>query len=115
MDGLENIFDDEPLFSTEPELEEISNKSDDSDFNFFNDDSNADEGVNPLLTELLKTRGINKPEITIIDEDGTEQMVPFNKLSLEEQLEILTSAENTDADELDMSEIDLINQLREKN
>ena len=44
MDGLENIFDDEPLFSTEPELEEISNKSDDSDFNFFNDDSNADWG-----------------------------------------------------------------------
>lgn len=115
MDGLENIFDDEPLFSTEPELEEISNESDDSDFNFFNDDSNADEAVNPLLTELLKTKGINKPEITIIDEDGTEQTVPFNKLSLEEQLEILTSTENTDADELDTSEIDLINQLREKN
>lgn len=53
--------------------------------------------------------------ITIIDEDEKEKEVNFYELTKEEQLEILSSSEVTSNEDLDDSEIELINHLRTNN
>lgn len=69
----------------------------------------------PLVNDLLKLKGITDSKVTIIGEDGEEEVVDFPTLSREEQLGILSDQESNVSDELDESEINLINQLRENN
>ena len=68
-----------------------------------------------MLDEFLKAKGISDNKITIIDENKEEKEVSFYDLTQEEQLEILNSQEATSNEDLDDSEIELINQLRANN
>lgn len=63
-----------------------------------------------LISNLLAQRGItDASKIQIEDEDGNIQELDFNSLPIEEQLEILQQ----ETPELDDSEIEVINYLRE--
>lgn len=71
-----------------------------------------DEG--DLTTEVLKAKGIADPEkIKFEDESGAVVERAWDTLSREEQLNILTdTTEETENNDLDDDEIDLINQIR---
>lgn len=68
-----------------------------------------------ILDGLLKAKGISDSMVTIIDENKEEKEVNFYDLSREEQLDILNMAEEVETNDLDNSEIDLINHLRTNN
>jgi hypothetical protein len=115
MDELDDIFDGELNLEdipdgSENQLEPVSVEED-----LFGEPTELIKEDNSILTELLKARGITNSEITIIDEDGVEQKVNFNELSMEEQLEILNPVSEPQDNDLDDAEIDLINRLRENN
>lgn len=80
-----------------------------------------DEGVNPddedLVSETLRARGIDPNSIKFENENGEIEEVAFNELSREEQLALLNSEEEIEEDDydLDESEINAINFLRENN
>lgn len=71
-----------------------------------------DEG--DLTTEVLKAKGISDPDkIKFEDESGAVVERAWDTLSREEQLNILTdTTEETENNDLDDEEIDLINQIR---
>ena len=114
----------------------------DQDYNITNDDFNPDTYVKPylgangepepdiqdttpedkniededdLITAYLKSKGVNGSMIKIESEDGVVEEKDFNSLSRQEQLDILNSFtnESEDSPELDDSEIDLLNTIRE--
>lgn len=68
-----------------------------------------------LITAYLKSKGVNGSMIKIESEDGVVEEKDFNSLSRQEQLDILNSFtnESEDSPELDDSEIDLLNTIRE--
>lgn len=115
MNELNDLFDDELQLDlkTDTDPEPVDNNTDDD---LFSEESVEKEITgNPVLDNLLKARGITDGKIKIIDEDESETEVNFSDLSVEEQLEILkdpTSVENNDLDE---SEVELLNFIREKN
>jgi len=115
MNELDDIFDDELNLEDLPDsgtdiIEPVSVEED-----LFGEPTELIKEDNSILTELLKAKGITNSEITIIDEKGVEQKVNFNDLSKEEQLEILNPIAEPEDNNLDDSEIDLINRLRENN
>lgn len=66
-----------------------------------------------ILVTLLKSKGIEDPEkIKFENEDGNIEEISWKSLSREEQLNILKSSDSDPDVDLDDSEIDLINQLR---
>ena len=115
MDELNDLFDDELQLDlkTDTDPEPVDNNTDDD---LFSEEPIEKEITgNPVLDNLLKAKGITDGKIKIIDEDESETEVNFSDLSVEEQLEILkdpTSVENNDLDE---SEVELLNFIREKN
>ena len=118
MEDLNDIFDVD-LELTKPEDEPILEIGTDLD------DDNIFEGIqdtkldeNSVLTDFLKSKGIEDSKITILDEEENEKEVNFYELSKDEQLEILTSITQNDSEsetDLDESELDLINHLRSNN
>lgn len=65
-----------------------------------------------FTTEVLRLKGITNPEkIKFEDESGAVVERPWDSLSREEQLNILAGQE-TEADDLDDSELELINSIR---
>ena len=90
----------------------VENKSSTESDNIFDEPSGEEK--NSLISSLLKNAGIEDGKISILDEKEEEVLVDFSELSIEEQLEILTSNNNEEYD-LDNSEIELINTLRENN
>lgn len=100
-----NIIPDveENIFDTEGGNKETSNIEDD----LFGESKIENS---ELISNLLAQRGItDASKIRIEDEDGNIQELDFNSLPIEEQLEILQQ----DSPELDDSEIETINYLRE--
>lgn len=73
------------------------------------------EDEDDLITAYLKSKGVNGSMIKIESEDGVVEEKDFNSLSRQEQLDILNSFtnESEDSPELDDSEIDLLNTIRE--
>lgn len=111
----ENIFEGLP---EEPVTEEIHKEEEliiPDDNNIFENNIESDKPSGTLVDDLLKGKGIDNAMISIIDEDGTEKEVSFYDLTKEEQLEILSTNENTSNENLDDSEIELINHLRTNN
>lgn len=69
-----------------------------------------------LITDLLKSRGIENNSVKIIDENDEEKVVNFFELSKEEQLQILTDHDEPNIpNNLQEEENELINYLRENN
>lgn len=72
--------------------------------------NNNDE--DDFITELLKTRGIeDKTKIKFENDEGELEEVDWNSLSNNDRLNILNSS-NDESNQLDDSEIDLINAIR---
>lgn len=91
------------IFSTEQNNDDPSNIEDE----LFGEDKTENS---ELINNLLAQRGItDASKIQIEDEDGNIQELDFNSLPIEEQLEILQQ----ETPELDDSEIETINYLRE--
>lgn len=91
------------IFSTGQNNNDLSNIEDE----LFGEDKTENS---ELINNLLAQRGItDASKIQIEDEDGNIQELDFNSLPIEEQLEILQQ----ETPELDDSEIETINYLRE--
>lgn len=115
MEELNDLFDAELQLDlkTDTDAELVDNNTDDD---LFSEEPIEKEITgNPVLDNLLKAKGITDGKIKIIDEDESETEVNFSDLSVEEQLEILNESASTEDDNLDESEVELINYMREKN
>jgi len=115
MNGIDNIFEDDLGFETEPEV--ITNTQDvntDND-NFFDDSKEGFTTEDSVWNTYLESKGFKNSMIRIVDEDQVEKDINFYDLSREEQLEILNSNESSSTENLDDSEISLINHLRTNN
>ena len=76
----------------------------------------TEEVDDDIITSLLKEKGISDPnKVKFENEDGEIEEVPFSSLDKEEQLNILNSQEEVPVEdnELDDSEIDLLNNIRQ--
>lgn len=117
MDELEDIFDEEVL-SDIPDQETqvtVDIPSDDHD-DFFGDKTSSENSETSILDDYLKSLGIENAKISVLDENDEEQEISFYDLTKEEQLEILKAAEPEQEipdHDLDESEIELLNQIRE--
>lgn len=115
MDGFEGILDDDI------DLGEITPEVVVNDETILIDDSLFDDNIidtpvdDTILNQLLLAKGIKNATITIVDENNEEQEINFHDLSREDQLEILNSPETIPDENLDDSEIQLINHLRTNN
>lgn len=112
MEEFEDIFGDnieiapDPIDSVEPLVEP--------------EDFLAEDIIDPIkedniINDLLKAKGIENSQITIIGDNDEEQIVNFYDLTREEQLEILNTSEPPQDDILDEVEIEFINLLRINN
>jgi hypothetical protein len=117
-------FDEFPAMGVDQNEEDDLFGSDESGLEFENDNEFSEDDLfeegkptniqNDLLSKLLESKGItDASKIQIEDENGELQEINFNELPIEEQLEILNEQES--APELEDSEIELINFLRENN
>lgn len=115
MDELNDLFDADLQLDlkTDTDAELVDNNT--SDDLFSEELIEKEITGNPVLDNLLKAKGITDGKIKIIDEDESETEVNFSDLSVEEQLEILNESTSTEDDNLDESEVELINYMREKN
>lgn len=103
--GLDQVTPEEPIIEEPLVIED----------NLFNENIIDTPTTGTVLDELLKARGITDSMVKIVDENEVEKEINFYDLSREEQLEILNMTENTETNDLDTSEIDLINHLRTNN
>lgn len=117
----DNLFDDEYAEQTHEEIdddviqdnEEYSENEDGYEDLDESSDEESSENID-TIAEYLKTKGIDARAIKFENEDGEEELVDYNDLTPEEQLQIL-SVNNTSNDDLTDDEIDLLNQLRRNN
>ena len=65
-----------------------------------------------LVTMILKTKGINPEAIKIANEEGEVEEIPFNSLSKEEQLAIISDQPTEPDYDLDDTELEFLNELR---
>lgn len=88
--------------------ESIQNNSSD------NVSSTEEPNEDPLISELLKSRGIEDPsKIKFENDNGEIEEVDWNTLDTNDKLNILESSVNDVEEGLDASEIELINAIRE--
>lgn len=114
MEDFNDLFDEEVVEQTTENI--ITNENDENSIDsFFEEDEKLDKTDSSILDEFLKLKGIQEGKITIIDEDNTEQEVDFSSLSREEQLDILNSSDNEISNDLEDTEIELLNHLRTNN
>ena len=90
----------------------VIDPTDNQDLNLILEDYPTNKD-NSLVDELLKSKGIKDNKIVILKEDNSEELVNFNDLSKQEQLEILSSG-STDTS-LSKEELDFIEDLKSKN
>lgn len=101
----DNIVDD---FST------IKDESyEDDSFKFEDDLVSPSKETNPILSELLKSKGILNSKLKIIDDDNNEQEIDFFELPLEDQLEILKDSEIKDTN-IPEEDLNFLNDLKSK-
>ena len=115
MEDNDGIFDD--ILNFEEPSDPKDNQPDivkEDDF-FSSVPSTEPKENNPVLSELLKARGIENGKILIADDDNNTQEVDFHTLPVEEQLTILNPEPEVNNYDLDDSEIELLNQLRWNN
>lgn len=115
MEDNDGIFDD--ILNFEEPSDPKDNQPDivkEDDF-FSSVPSTEPKENNPVISELLKARGIENGKILIADDDNNTQEVDFHTLPVEEQLTILNPEPEVNNYDLDDSEIELLNQLRWNN
>lgn len=114
MEHDEDIFGDE--FTPDPKESQIDPifETEISDDNFL-EPTKIEKSENSIISSLLKTQGIENNLVTIVGEDGVEQQVDFYELPESEQLEILTANSTVNEFNLNDSELQLVNLLRENN
>lgn len=113
MSGLNDVFDDDldlDVVSPDDTPEIVTEYIGDDDF--FSVKTEVD--TNPVISELLKAKGIDGTKILLIDENNEEKEVDFYSLTPAEQLEIL-QAENDTTSSLQDSEKEFIDYLRTNN
>jgi hypothetical protein len=115
MDGFSDYQEEDlGLDAVEVVVEETDNVLETNN-NIFEENIIDTSPSETVLDELLRVKGITDSMVTIVDENEIEKEVNFYDLSREEQLEILNMTEVPINEELDGSEIDLINHLRTNN
>lgn len=115
MKDLENLFDEELELEKDDDIIDIDKSIDDEHQDTFFEDSTESQKTtsgDPLINDLLKAKGFNEGKIKIINEDNEEQEVDFYLLSKQEQLDILNSTEEVVSDDLEESEVSLLNYIR---
>lgn len=115
MELEEDIFKDDPSNNTyiEEPITEVNDTPVGEDI--FSEVQSDKKPEPSLIDDLLKGKGIDNSTISIVDENGEEKEVNFYELTKEEQLEILASQEEAQEENLEDSEIELINHLRTNN
>lgn len=113
---LVDDLDDEP--QSDEQKQDSDNQQESRKYELTNsDDTNtqdSDEENKDFLTTLLKSRGIeDKSKIKFTTEEGDIEEVDWDSLSNRDRLNILSSSEDTLENNLDDTEIQLINAIRE--
>jgi len=108
MDGLDDIFDED--VDNEEIIKEEEIIFDPKNEEIFEDNKSS------LILELLKGKGLENSEITVLDEDDNESKIDFFSLSMEEQLEILKDSEEKQVSSFSASseEEKFLSKLREE-
>lgn len=91
--------------------EPVQNESEPDD-NILDDEPSDNSDDEDILTTLLKSKGVDPSSVKFQNDDGTVESKPFDKLSKEEQLQILGFDDSEDNYGLDDEEVNLINHLR---
>lgn len=109
FDEIEELTpQEEPEESQQEELQEKQHEEEIS--------SENNEEERDFISELLKSRGIeDSTKIKFENDNGEIEEVDWNSLSNEDKLNILNSSEDTSNEDLDDSEIQLINAIRQSN
>lgn len=115
MDDLDDIFDDAPIENVEQNQNNINIPEENTTDDIFNEDILGSTTDKSLLDTFLKNKGITNSMITIVDENDEQKEVNFYDLTKEEQLDILNSSSEETNENLDDTEIELINHLRSNN
>lgn len=93
------------------DISEMATVTEEQSFEDYEEESESSH-EDDILTEILKSKGINPDSIKIENEMGGIDEVPFSELSREEQLQLLNFKESDDNYGLDANEVQLINYLR---
>lgn len=110
IDDIDDVFDEEN--NSDEQSDEQNNDSND-DSNESNDQESSNEEEGDFVSSLLKTRGIeDKSKIKFENDEGYVEEVDWDNLSNRDKLNILQSSEATPETDLDESEIQLINAIR---
>lgn len=120
MNDIDEELDD--IFSGEAqETQEVNQQEDNKIEDIFEETkpySEQPSQQDDLVIDLLNSIGIKDGKVSIIDESGNASEIDFNSLSKEEKLSILNPqvepAQRVSEDDLDDSEIELLNQIRER-
>ena len=115
MEDNDGIFDDILNFEEPSDPKDTQPDIVKEDDFFSSVPSTESKENNPVLSELLKAKGIENGKILIADDDNNTQEVDFHTLPVEEQLTILNPEPEVNNYDLDDSEIELLNQLRWNN
>lgn len=105
-----NDWEDDLLENDNPQIEEpeIEEEPQEESYEYTEQSEESDD----ILDHFLRSKGINPNSIKFETENGYEE-VPFNELSLEDQMSILNDRD--DSADLDDSEINLLNEMRSNN
>lgn len=107
MDDLNN-WEDDLLENDDPQIEEHEEEPQEESYEY----SEQEDDSGDVLDYFLRSKGINPDSVKFETENGYEE-VPFNELSLEDQMSILNDRD--DSADLDDSEINLLNAMRTNN
>lgn len=107
LTDLENLdfYDDDYATQAEKELEQEQQSIDNEEPEDNNNNNEEEEKEEDVLTEFLRSKGINPESVKMENEYGETEEINFNDLSREEQLQLLNYA--PESRELDTSKLDL--------
>lgn len=117
-----DVYDDFDDFDELQDLQQNVNTTtqDDDSQNDLNDQQDIDYSAptddieDDIITSLLQSRGIeDKSRVKFVDDDGNIDEVSWDSLDNETKLNILQSSESNPEVDLDNSEIELINAIRQ--
>ena len=114
-EDLEDYDEFEVVNSDEDPIQQDTDQNDNTINQDDVDTSHSDSNDEDFITQLLKSKGIeDKSKIKFEDENGDISEVNWDSLSNEEKLNMLnTEPDSSQTHELDDSEIELINSIRE--
>ena len=118
FEGIDD-FDDELDFQEGQPTQNQDGQEEPSNQEPVKDEANLSNDVTPeedsdFISELLKARGITDPtKIKFENDNGEIEEIDWDSLNTKDKLNILDSSITSTEDELDASEIELLNAIRE--